>query len=364
MNPSYALLVQCARLTGDAAFCDAIKEAIAVFNNWRDLITLAEQQSMAPLLYHHLQACHIDLPPNAKLQLQGLTLRHQQTNEVRLAVLANILETFVQANIPALILKGAALAELVYPLPGLRPMSDLDILVGPERAAEAQQLLRQNGYQLNPEAEPVSADHRHLPVLMVEREGLTISIEIHRRLSSGLRMAAGKSFADLWAGALRFSVKGQTAYCLCPADLLWHLYHHAIAEHTRLIRLVDITAVAEHYAEDIDWAALRHTDPEIIAALSNLHYVAPLSENLRQKAGIRLKKKPAGAELALHDWPPLPRVQWPGIKRRDIYQRTFFPSEFSLRFFYGIANHRSCWRQRWLTHPSQVLRWWLQKRLG
>lgn len=364
MNNSYALLVQCTRLTSDEAMCAELGQTTAVFKQWSSLIPLAEQHSLAPLLYTHFQQCQITLPSAVKLALQGLTLRHQQANELRTAVLAHILQICQAADIQALVLKGAALAALVYPRLGLRPMSDLDILVQPQQAAAAQQLLLQQGYQLNPHAEPAPADHRHLPVLMVQREGLTVSIEIHRSLASGLLMAEGKPFAQLWATAVPFSIQGQTAYSLGPADMLWHLYHHASAEHTRLIRLLDLTAVAEQYANDIDWTEIRQTQPEIIAALSNLHYVAPLSDNLRQKAGIQLKQKPAGAALALHDWPPLPRVQWSGKSRRHIWQHTFMPSEFSLRFYYGIPNHQSCWRQRWLTHPLQVGRWWWQRRVG
>jgi hypothetical protein len=362
-HDSYALLVKCARLVGDRPFYTQLQTDLANFTAWDALITLAEAQSMAPLLYHHLQKAEVPLSSEFRLQLQGLILRHRQANAIRLNVLSHILDMLAEAGIQVLVLKGGALAPLVYVQVGLRPMSDLDLLVTDTAAQEAQNLLWQAGFRPNTEAQHIPSDHRHLPVLMMQQDGLTVSVEIHRQLLGGLWAQAKNPSALVWDAPLSFSLNGRPAYTLAPIHMLWHLCHHTLAEPARLIRLVDITAVAEKYVEEIDWTAVRQTYPEIIAFLSNLHFVTPLSENLRDKAGIILKRKPAGTELALADWPPLPRMYWPDKTYRQILQATFLPSEFSLRLFYGIPNHRSHLWHRWLHHPLQILWWWLARRL-
>ena len=103
---------------------------------------------MAPLLYVHLKAAGVQLPRDVRRTLQGLVLRHREINRVRMRVLRDILSTYDSAGIPALVLKGAALAHLVYPEPGLRPMSDLDILVPESELWRAQRLLARESEQL------------------------------------------------------------------------------------------------------------------------------------------------------------------------------------------------------------------------
>ena len=361
---SYALLVLCARLRGNLPFYSHLRTNLAAFTDWDTLIALAEAHSLAPLLYHHVRQGDAPIPSDSYLQLQGLTLRHRQANVIRLQVLVNILELLETANIPVLVLKGGALAPTVYPQPGLRPMNDLDLLVPEAAQAEAQHVLERAGFQPNLEATQPPADHHHLPTLMQQQDGLTVSVEVHRRLFSGLLTRDKTLETTMWDTATSFLLDDRLVHTLSPVNTLWHLYQHTLSEPTRLIRLVDITAVAEKYADEIDWTAVGQTHPEIIASLSNLHFVSPLSTNLIAKAGLQFKQKPVGTELALADWPPLPRSQWAGKTTRQIGQATFFPSEFSLRFYYGIANGRTHFWHRWFRHPLQILSWWLTRRSG
>jgi hypothetical protein len=96
---------------------------------WAGGAAQAEAHGLAPLLYLHLKGTEVQLPLATKRELQGLYLRHRHANQVRTRVLHEVLAAYQSAGIPALVLKGAALFYLVYPEPGLRPMSDMDILV-------------------------------------------------------------------------------------------------------------------------------------------------------------------------------------------------------------------------------------------
>ncbi len=59
--------------------------------------------------------------------------------------LTEIVRWFNEADVPVMLLKGAALNLTVYPRPDLRPMSDLDLLVRPGDAERALSLLKGHG---------------------------------------------------------------------------------------------------------------------------------------------------------------------------------------------------------------------------
>lgn len=357
------LLVRSAHLPGNPAADEKLALMIANFQEWDELIPLAEAHSLAPLFYTHCQQLAIPLPSQVKLQLQGLYLRHKRANEIRLARLAEILTVLHEAQIPVIVLKGGVLASLVYPTPGLRPMSDLDILVPPEKAAAVPTILRDVGFTDALPHDPTPMDHRHLPVIMQTTDEMAVSVEVHHALGSTPLFPEGKSFDALWKTAVTYPFAGQTVTMLGYEDMLWHLYSHMISEHARLIRVVDIVGFAEKFVDQIDWATIRVQYPQLIGALSVLNFVMPLSAKLREVANIPEGPEPDGIDMLLHSWPPLPRQHWAGRSRRQIFYNTFFPTDASLRLLYGIPVNRSLLRARWLRHPFQVMLWSVQWRV-
>ena len=90
-----------------------------------------------------------------------------------------ILGEFDRLSIDALVLKGAALAWMIYPSPGLRPMVDLDVLVPRARAGEAQAALGRLGFGAEPEPRRFRRNAHHLPVAQRLDDGLPVNVEIH-----------------------------------------------------------------------------------------------------------------------------------------------------------------------------------------
>ena len=86
-------------------------------------------------------------------------MQHAHANHVRAKVLAEILDAFQDAGIQTLVLKGAALAHLVYPHPGLRVMRDVDILVSKSEARRAQARLAEMGFDAPPPGDKLPAKH-------------------------------------------------------------------------------------------------------------------------------------------------------------------------------------------------------------
>jgi hypothetical protein len=363
MNRAYVLLVRCAHLPGDANLAKEFAESTIDFQDWDTLISLAETHSMSPLLYMHLQEADAASPPPIKLQLQGLFLRHKRANEIRLSRLAEVLAVLAEKAIPVIVLKGAALAPLIYPTPGLRPMSDIDILVPPEQASDVQIILHEMGFTDSLPNDPTPTTHRHLPVVMQTTAEMAVSIEVHHKLGGAPLFPEVKTFAELWETAVSYRFNNQTATMLGYEDTLWHLYTHMMAEPARLIRIVDMVGFAEQFAQEINWQQVWDKTPNVIAALSVLHFAMPLSEQLRKTAQIPNGLEPKGAEVMLQNWPPLPHL-WPGKTRLQIFTETFFPTEACLRLYYGVSVDRSIVFQRWLRHPARVFSWYVQWKLG
>lgn len=351
------LLPLCARLNSDERYQASIITAAATVTDWPNLLTQAEQHNLSPLLYRHLRAANAALPPDTGHQLRGLVLRHRHANRVRGQILSEILAAYHAAGIEVLLLKGAALAHLVYPQPGLRPMRDIDLLVRPNDAARAQAILGELGFAA-PEEYPAAKEmHHHLASATRQVEGFSVSVEVHHNVfmeESHLSL----DFGQLTASPFEFALPDGTPACtLGGEDMLWHLCHHvaSISQPFRLIWVVDVTAFAEQFVDAVDWERVRRQYPRVLEILSLFHAVTPLSDRLRATAGVRAGRPPQAIGDEFAGWPRY-AVKWMRRERNlaQIACDTLLPPEWWLRLYYGVGTYRSLAITRWLRHPLHI----------
>jgi hypothetical protein len=264
---------------------------------------------------------------------------------------------FAQDGTPLL---PMALAYLVYPEPGMRPMRDIDLLVRPAEARPAQLILRELGFTA-PLPTSATLPDKHLTTATRLTAGFTISVEVHHTLFNA-QQTSGKvpGLADLTGPPLSFSVGGQPASTLGPEDMLSHLAHHFIyhvnvVEPLRFIWIADLVGFAEQYRENIDWLRVRHQQPAILELLALLHFAVPLSERLRRQAGIIIGPEPAGLGLDFAGWPRTSLAQQWSKGLGQLLIDTFFPGEWWLRLGYGLGSTRSHFWSRWLSHPGYIM---------
>ncbi len=99
---------------------------------WALFARMAEAEGVAPLIHYTFQGAGYPagIPDETR---QSLALAYYSTaahNALLFRELERILAALAAgAEIPVIVLKGAALAQTVYPDPALRPMGDLDLLV-------------------------------------------------------------------------------------------------------------------------------------------------------------------------------------------------------------------------------------------
>lgn len=350
------LLRSCARLPGQARLDQVRTHAARV--NWREFPGAAEAHGLAPLAHVHLAQAGVSPPIDVQQQLFGLASLHQAANAARFAILADILDAFDAVSIRVLVLKGSALAHILYPSPALRPVSDIDLLVDPRQAGHAQSLLRSLGFDAAEQpTDRRFVGHHHLPPATLLRDGRFVQVEIH---TDALSADTGSLTLDRNYGRRQaFTVGGRTAYAFGHADMLHHLARHA-AERSSLFRLIwvtDIVAYATRFRTEIDWHELRRQCPFVLNALSLLHLVTPLpAELLEQVPNPRPGLAGAGTSFR-----PLSEIvrsnRPPGVVLREL----FTPGEWWVRFYYGAGSTSSFYWHLWFVHPMRVA-WWFARR--
>ena len=356
------LLALCARTAEHPTQQQSLREAAGQFTQWADLPNLAEEHGIAPLLYHHLGAIEFSPPPPTRRALQGLVLRHRQANAIRSRVLSQILTAFQAEGIAILVLKGAALAHVVYPQPGLRPMRDIDLLARPAEAERAQTLLTGLGFREAKIGKPLPPAHHHLPPVKKVVEGLTVTLELHHRLLP--HTGRHPSFDRLWNSAVSFSVNGTKAYTLSPADMLWHIYRHSFAlplivEPLRLIWVADFVSLVEKFADQIDWPALQRRYPQLWRVLPLFHFLTPWSETVQRRLKLSLEPAPQGVGQLFQGWPQASlAVQRTNKGWGKILRDTLWPSAWWMQLYYGTSGRGPVWWwHRTVRHPLHILGW-------
>ncbi|MCB0210704.1 MAG: nucleotidyltransferase family protein [Anaerolineae bacterium] len=326
-----------------------------------DFATQIEEHGLGPLLYTSTKTTELTIPPDLKRSLQALYLRHRHANAVRGRVLADILTRFQAEGVQVLVVKGAALAHIIYPEPGLRPMRDIDLLVKEADAYRAQQLLAELGFDA-PLPQDNSLPDKHMLAATLKTEGISVSVEIHHNLFSTGNTAS--LAIETMAGApVAFEINGVTAYTLSYEEMLWHLCRHAVKsiyQPLHLIRVLDIVGWAEHFVAEIDWRLVARQYPFALTCLAQFHYITPLSEPLQKAIALTPTAAPPGVGLDFQGWPRYSLAQLRTKGYRRIISDSFWPSTWWLYLFYGIRRWPDEVWYRWVGHPARVVGWMIQ----
>ncbi|MFN2115254.1 MAG: nucleotidyltransferase family protein [Anaerolineae bacterium] len=221
---------------------------------WPDLTLAESEELLAALEYHgaaplaHEAVCRggaSGVPPEVIDRLHRAHLSTAAENQVWLAERGAVLDALHGAGVTAALLKGAALMDTVYSSPGLRPISDIDLLVSPAQQATTLAALKERGYERAvTDAGPFE---HHVLLHGTGAGGMPVAVEVHRRLFASPPYDAVLPTDDLLARAERGE---DGALRLAPADALAHLAGHLVLQHARGERLV--------WVADVDRLVRRH----------------------------------------------------------------------------------------------------------
>ena len=264
---AHECLLRAALLRGPAA-----RAAWEQWSGQASLDTLdAGSFRLLPLLYANLEAEGVRHPLMSKLK--GIYRYHWTKTRVLFHQAGLVLDRLHAAGFQTLMLKGAALATLYYPNPGLRPMDDFDVLVPLSQAAAAAALLVEAGWQ---------------PILQRPLRAFTPAY-FSVRPGHGFRNAAGQSCdlhwhvlfqacrpeADVsfWQAAIPLAFQGRATLALSPADQLLHLCAHGTLWNPMPSVRWAADAVLLLRAAAVDW-------PRLVAQAQAFALTLPLFDTL------------------------------------------------------------------------------------
>jgi hypothetical protein len=248
------MLVRLAGATPGSA--DAAQALAACGVDWSELLRLARAHDVYPLLARHL-AGFAGVPEPVRAQLEEVC----RFNAVRARLFeqeqARILGELATAGVPAIPLKGVALARRIHGNITARPCSDIDILVPREEIARAAGLLLEAGY----EPDDVGRESLSDPGLLVDsdieialrrhRPGVPFLVELHWDIAWRWQSDTG-AVDDLWAEARRTGLRACDAWAMSPEWECLYLAVHAAHHRWRSLKwLVDI-----HHLLAIEYAGL------------------------------------------------------------------------------------------------------------
>lgn len=304
-----------------------------------------------------------DIPAGFLRGLRFLSMRHQRENEHRIQGMQVVLDMLEREGLPALVLKGAALSQTLYPQIGLRPMSDIDLFLEKKDAFRAHALLLEKG--LSASTEELPEDYYHLPPLCIVIGGFEVWIELHHGLFPRLPPYYEQfSFAESWANAIPFKVNGgMTAYRFANEEMLSHLFQHgfhAPLTYTscKLISAADIIGLVEANEEELDWEKIIGKYPQLFNALRLFHCITPWRDSLSQRLGCGEISAAGGAGEPFRGWPlPVKKCKESGKGLADRVYDTLCPPPWWMRMYYGGGRRFSLLWCRLVQHPAHLLRW-------
>ncbi len=288
-TPEVRILLLTAKWSVQSEDRDRLAELVRGAPDWDKVIALAHEHGVEGLLYKRLEG--LEVPDEI---LRRLRAGYAETWARTLAAktsLPEVFDAFERAEIPLVLLKGIALIDTIYEDPGLRPLTDVDVLIHPEKFDKARAVLSAVGFESWEDHE----DHMERGPLVLE---LHTSASGSDRIG-GRRFAAHLSTESIWERALpRRGDPPQVLYP-SPEDHFLYLCRHLLKHsYEGLIWFTDLAGFIHKHQEDLDWKILFHRAREaslestLIFVLRFLDQV--LGEPLPPPVVAEITKTPSG----------------------------------------------------------------------
>jgi hypothetical protein len=238
-----------------------LEQIAAAVDDWQAVAELAARHGVAAFVREAATRDGIALPPFVAEGLRNVSLA-QIAHVARLdALLDRVLVAVRAAALPTVVLKGPVLSRLVYPAPGLRPYSDIDLMIRDADEDRAVALLLGCGLDEVPHgAEVLRQAHAHHVhegnafhrVFMDPGRGAMVELHLDA-LQMGLRPTHEAARWDRVCaapnlpGALMLSLEDQII------QLAVHVHKHGFE---RLIWLKDLDLLLREYGPELDWPSI------------------------------------------------------------------------------------------------------------
>lgn len=300
--------------------------------SFEKMYEFCEKHSVTVLVYHALKKIPdlaIDEALNQKYNesyFKAMGREAKQEFEYR-----RIIKRFQDNDIDCMPLKGCILKYL-YPLPFLRHMVDLDILLRNEDMTKAGQLLLEDGYSGTLE----DTGHHHNSFTKKP----IYDVELHRSLLADHYIHISKFVDGVWDRAVK-SENGKNLYEMTPEDfyifMIIHLANHFIFGGVSLKLVLDIRVFFNAHPEldfdyinsQLDIVELRVFD-EKMRKITDLWFDGGESDELYDRINITLMNCAGFGREAL--------MFWTDENRDEYFLRLVFPTVENMKRIFPVLN--------------------------
>jgi len=239
---------------------------------WARFFAAADTHGLTPLIADGWRALGLldRIPAEAQERLQRAYRDNAERNENVRREVREYWRLLEAADVPAIVLKGWPLAEMLYASPALRLIADMDVLAWPDRAHDGLRALEAAGLEPLPRNRDawvrkhlpawwrVNGRQPSYPLTNVFDPQHPRPVEIHVHLwEQGFRGLNVRDPAGVWARSRPVETAGCRMQVLSPEDTLVHLcVHwacHWIEREARLAQLVDLDRFVRRFGDRLDW---------------------------------------------------------------------------------------------------------------
>ncbi len=256
-TPELALVIACSHWPlGELDEREIHRRASAPMD-WNRFLACVRSNQIAPLVIRNLRRAAVPtVPATVIAQLREAAAHNVRRVLMQIAELNRVTRLLAQAGIRSLMIKGPVLSFLAFGDPALRQSVDVDLLVDPEMALEADRSIVQAGYRRvspNFELTPTryEAYRRFRNQFAYYSETLGLVLELHWRLSSNSHLLPLEA-TTLWSRPERVRVAGTYVATLPDEELFLYLcVHGSMHMWLRLKWLADIAALLHRMPIDV-----------------------------------------------------------------------------------------------------------------
>jgi hypothetical protein len=247
--------------------------------DWSLFTNTARVEGVAPLIhwnFKHKDTTGINIPTSVKAQLLTAYYNTSAQNQVIYQELERISKVLINAELPVVVLKGAALASSVYPEIGLRPMGDLDLLIKQKHLFDALSIIRTLDYIEEPVLSYRLKRRIGFNFHLWQKKEPNVKVELHWGLVGGQDTWYHPTIEWFWDQTEIFDANLNTLTLTPTAHTLYLAAHiwlqHGLSQ-AKLLWFYDLHLIINKFHKIIKWE-------ELIYQSHNFQWTVALYETL------------------------------------------------------------------------------------
>lgn len=253
---NYSLISCILRSNWDETALESARKIAATDNfDWDNLQQIVDSEGLAPLFYHLIKGKNV-VPASVEDKWRNTYYYNGCRNTLLLRELTKILNKLAVVGVDTIVLKGAALADIVYGDIAARPMSDLDLLIHQNDLSITRQVLAELGYRRTGVDMQVGFTEEFRNEEIFYKGGLVETyIDLHWRLIAPVYYQRTFDKDWFWETSLPTKINQIPAMVLGLEAQIVYLCAHLMLHHggESLLWLYDIAKVIDFYQKEIDW---------------------------------------------------------------------------------------------------------------